>query len=166
MGRFLEYRPFDASNGKGFHSSIFFSGCPFKCKGCWNPQSWNPRNGEEFTDEVLTICVEGLRHESVSGLSILGGEPLESLQDVKRLVEAVRAEYSDTKKIWMWTGYTWEDIMSKNDFLDVVSLCDVVIDGQFEIDKRDSTLLHRGSSNQRVIDVKRSLVSGYVVSYL
>lgn len=166
--RFLQVNENDTSNGPGFRVSLFVSYCPLHCEGCWNPVSWNARNGElyssETTERILSLC----DREYVSGLSVLGGEPLakdensDNLSAVGDLVESFREKFGHDKTIWMWTGFMWEDIMSCPDLRDVVSSIDVLVDGPYVKECRDLSLRFRGSSNQRLIDVRKTLESGSV----
>ena len=140
----------DVSNGPGFRVSLFVSGCEFKCKGCWNPSSWNPLNGEFYTEHVESEILDAMSKDHISGLSLLGGEPFldGNYQTLEHLLRRV------TKSVWLWTGYTYEDLLLDPDRSRVLQYVDVLVDGQFEIDKRDLTLPYCGSTNQRVLTLK------------
>lgn len=148
----------NASDGPGVRVSIYFSGCTVHCKGCHNPETWDFKYGNLFTEHVLDKVIEAVKQPFYSGLSIAGGEPLElkNREDVFKIIKKV---YKEThKSIWLWTSYTFEDIISGNIIpLDVLECIDVIVDGKFELDKKDLNLYYRGSSNQRIIDVKNSL---------
>ena len=150
----------DIANGPGVRVSLFASGCRNRCKGCFQPETWSFTYGQEFTRETLCELMSYLDSEHVAGLSILGGDPfeLENRACVLDICEKVRAWRPD-KDIWMWTGYSFEDLKE----LPVMRYIDVLVDGKFEEDKRDPRLKWKGSSNQRVINVAESLRSGEVV---
>ena len=152
----------DTAAAPGISLSVYFSGCHFHCPGCHNPEAWDFNYGEDFTFEKLHEIITKLHKNGVERrLSILGGEPLcdENLHDVALLISLVKNNYPDTI-IYLWTGYTYEELLARqaNDpqtnqpvlqlILDQV---DVLIDGRYEQDKRDTTLPLRGSSNQRII---------------
>lgn len=162
----MSYERFDVSNGEGIRSSVFFAGCSLKCKGCWNPSSWNPKNGDPFTIEVLNKIVEGLDHPSIAGLSLLGGEPFENLESTVPLVEATRDKYGDNKNVWAWSGHTFDKLSSDPEKIKLLKLLDVLVEGPFILAKRDLSLRFRGSSNQRVLDVKKSLAANKPILYM
>lgn len=146
-------RQLDIANGPGCRVSIFVSGCEHRCKNCFNPETWNFNYGKAFTDQTLEALLELLKPEHISGLSILGGEPLhpQNREGVLDIVRKVKSVYP-TKSIWLWTGYLWEEV--SNDL--VGSGVDVVVDGKFVEELKDLRLKYRGSSNQRVINVSKS----------
>ena len=151
---------------------LFVSGCTHHCKGCFQPDTWDFDYGEEFTDEVADKIVESLAPEYIEGLTLLGGEPMEEVNQagLLPLLKKVRDRYGDTKNIWCYTGYTFED-----DLLDpkgkahfdttdgILSIIDILVDGEFHLEEKDITLRFRGSKNQRIIDVKESLKTGETV---
>ena len=149
-------RQLDIANGPGCRVSIFVSGCEHRCKNCFNPETWNFSYGKAFTDQTLEALLELLKPEHISGLSILGGEPLhpQNREGVLDIVRKVKSVYP-SKSIWIWTGYLWEEVSS---FL-IGSVVDVVVDGQFIEELKDLRLKYRGSSNQRVIDVNSSTLT-------
>ena len=154
----------DVVNGYDVCVSVWVQGCPFHCDGCHNPQTWSFGLGIEveedvFIQEVITAITKNGIHRN---LSLLGGEPLceQNLVFVSRLITEVKRIFPDIK-IFIWTGYDWEDFNKQQ--MDVISLCDEVIDGQFVLKQRDISLPFRGSSNQRIIDVKKSLETDSVV---
>lgn len=144
-------------NGIGIRDVIFLQGCEHHCKGCHNPETWNPNGGIEYG--VLTLY--HLFDKSTNNLTISGGDPLLQLDDLERLLYIF---YLNTEKtVWIYTGYKFEDIpMNAWTRLSKLNV-EVVVDGRFEIDKKDLTLEFRGSSNQRIIDLKKSVEHGEVV---
>lgn len=163
MSRFLGYSKFDTANGPGVRVSIFFSGCSFRCKGCWSATAQNPRMGEEFTGSTVDMVLSDCDHPSVAGLSVLGGEPFENMEAVENLLKAFRDRFGDTKTVWMWTGFYWDEIMQDPAKTRLLQYIDVLVDGRFEISQKDTRLRFRGSSNQSVIDVKKSIKADEVV---
>lgn len=147
----------DVANGPGFRVSLFVSGCRNKCPGCFNAEAWDFKYGEPFTIATLLKLDNALENPNISGLSILGGDPFEpeNIEMVTAICEYVRAWHGNSKSIWVWTGYDFlEDGLID---MEIMKYIDVLIDGRFEEDKKDLTLKWRGSSNQRVIDVKKSV---------
>jgi anaerobic ribonucleoside-triphosphate reductase activating protein len=142
----------DSVNGKGISVSVWFSGCPHKCKGCFNQETWDPYLGNELTDETIDEIIEAIGANGITrNLSILGGEPLApyNINSVGELLVRVRDVYPDIM-VYLWTGYEWEDLREGQ--LDVVEMVNVLVDGPFDIDKKDITLELRGSSNQRILN--------------
>lgn len=174
--RYADYYDCDICNGNAVGMSLFVQGCPLHCDGCFNPETWNFEGGKEWTAETKQKFIELAGRNYIQRISILGGSPLcdENVVEVFHLVRELKAKYP-MKEIWVYTGYTWETIWSKvtTDDLysyvykearqDTVKLCDVLVDGPFEYDKKDLSLAFRGSSNQRIIDVQRSLREGRVI---
>jgi anaerobic ribonucleoside-triphosphate reductase activating protein len=160
----------DIANGVGVRVSLFVSGCTHHCKGCFNEETWNFMYGQEFTKETEEHILELLKPSYVSGLTVLGGEPLEFVnqQALLPFLEEVKKRYPE-KTIWCYTGYVYEkDILERmvpkwKITKKILELLDVLVDGPFEEDKKDITLLFRGSSNQRLIDVQKSLAAGQTI---
>lgn len=146
----------DVANGPGVRVSIFVSGCRNRCKGCFNPETWDFEYGQKFTGETLQELVRLIDNENIKGLSILGGDPFESenidtVYEICKVIKFLRPN----KDIWVWTGYDFlEDGLID---LPVMKYIDVLVDGRFEESLKDLRLKWRGSSNQRVIDVKESV---------
>ena len=161
---YADIKRVDVANGEGVRVSVFVSGCNHHCKGCFNQCAWDFNYGKEFTEEEIDKVIKELDHPYVSGLSLLGGEPLEHVnqQGLLPLLRKVKEKFPD-KNIWCYSGYTFEnDIMGKmyqnwEETPEILSYIDVLVDGKFEEDKKDIKLRFRGSSNQRIIDVKKSL---------
>ena len=152
-------KPCDVANGEGVRVSLFVSGCPHHCKGCFNAELWNYDAGQAFTSEEIFDIINLCTPNHISGLSLLGGEPLDP-RNVQRLTDlcVVFKRTFPHKTIWCYTGYPWEEISH----LYIMKYIDVVVDGQFVEALKDPRLKFRGSSNQRIIDVKKSLESGKV----
>ena len=144
----------DIANGPGVRVSLFVSGCNHHCHGCHNPQTWDAAAGQPFTEETLDELIELLRPDYIQGLTLTGGDPLypENRQTICEICDCVYRVFGSKKDIWMWTGYSYEDI--KN--LKVLNLIDVLVDGSYIESKRDISLPYMGSSNQRVIDLRES----------
>lgn len=148
----------DIANGPGIAVSIYLQGCPHRCKGCFNLETWDFDGGKEFTDETLFTILKGLiKNNILRHLAILGGEPLcpENLYLVKGIVSTVRV-FVPGIKIYIWTGYTYEELLKSDneDLKFILSVTDVLIDGPYIEEERDITLPMRGSRNQRIIDLK------------
>ena len=154
----------DVANGTGVRVSLFVSGCNHHCKGCFNQCAWDFNYGNQFTDKEVDKVINYMDHDYISGLSLLGGEPLEkqNQEGLLPLVKKVKEKFPN-KNIWCYTGYTFDtDVMDKmcntwEETPELLSYLDVVVDGKFEEEKKDIRLRFRGSSNQRIIDVKKSL---------
>lgn len=159
--RYNKIRKMDISNGPGVRVSIFMQGCAFHCKNCFNKETWSFKDGEEFTEEVVEKVLELCSKDYIVGLSILGGEPMHpnNIKGTTMLAKAFKEKYPN-KTIWAWTGFLFDrDLKDK----EVMNYIDVLIDGKYEDDLHDFRLKWRGSSNQRVIDVKKSLKKGEIV---
>lgn len=160
----------DLVDGLGFSVSLWTQGCPFHCEGCHNPETWSFTGGQDVATDGLiqdisnAIVANGLQRN----FSVLGGEPLceENVNDVDVVVSHIRAKFPDII-IVVWTGYMWEELIAREDLTtnSLLNNIDVLIDGQFDIHQRDVTLWLRGSRNQRVIDVQKSLREGAVYAY-
>lgn len=154
----------DIANGKGVNISLFTQGCPHHCKGCFNQETWDFNGGTEFTNHDLNYIINNLNMNNIDrNLSILGGEPLcpQNIDGVIKVCKTVKLIYPE-KLIYIWTGYTIENFNDKQK--EVLQYIDYLIDGRFELDKKDLNLKMRGSSNQRVIDVKESLLKNNIVT--
>lgn len=165
----------DIANGEGVRVSLFVSGCTHHCKNCFNQVAWDFHYGEPFTDEVAEKILKELEPFYISGLSLLGGEPLEP-QNQKALlpfVKAVKKRYPN-KTVWCYTGYVLnekqgllvETDKNTEDTKELISLFDVLVDGAYVEELKDIRLKFRGSANQRVIDVQKTLKKGECVPYL
>jgi anaerobic ribonucleoside-triphosphate reductase activating protein len=163
------------SNGDGIGISLFVQGCHFHCKDCFNQETWDFNGGKEWTKEVFDKFVKLADRPYIKRISILGGEPLanENVEDVWRLVLELKMLYPQ-KKIWLYTGYRWENIRdTATDIYQsyrqcIVSNSDIVVDGQFQTEKKDignKQIVWAGSTNQRVIDVNKTIESSNIVLY-
>lgn len=141
-------------NGEGITTSLFVSGCDLHCKGCFNQEAWSFESGKELTDELITKMFNNIERPYVNGLSILGGEPLaeKNLEGVLDVIKRFRENFGNTKKLWLWTGRYLSELDDKRK--EIISYCDYVVDGRFELDKADTTLKFRGSSNQTIWENK------------
>lgn len=155
-------RQLDIANGPGCRVSLFVQGCSFNCPGCFNTVARDFEGGKEFTDQTMNLLLELAKPDHVSGLSILGGEPLHprNRTDVLNLVKKFKEVYPN-KTVWVWTGYLIEEVFENL----VDSGIDVVVDGRFVEELKDLRLKYRGSSNQRVIDLKETLRTGDLTLY-
>lgn len=155
----------DIANGPGVRLSIWVSGCGFHCPGCFNKEAWDPNHGKPFTEETIEYILYHLKPKEISGLSILGGEPLyfTNIRDVSLLCKRVKEEYGDKKSIWLWTGNVWENLTGLNSQYHFLENIDVIIDGLYDKSKRNLSLKYSGSENQRVIDVKKTLKENHIV---
>ena len=167
-----EIKKTDIANGEGVRVSLFVSGCTHHCKGCFNAETWDFNFGREFTDEVRSEVIDALRPDYIRGLSLLGGEPFEP-QNQRVLVGLLREVKSlfPKKDVWCYTGYLFDkellnDSKARCEVTDeMLSMIDVLVDGEFKQEQKDISLKFRGSSNQRIIDVKKSLQSCEIVLY-
>jgi anaerobic ribonucleoside-triphosphate reductase activating protein len=156
-----DYKPFVMVDGEGVRCSLYVSGCLFACEGCFNEAAWSFRYGVPYDDALEDRMLNDLAHEAVQGLTLLGGEPFLNTGVCLRLVRRLRAELGHSKDIWAWSGYTFEELCDETpDKQELLSELDVLIDGRFELAKKDLSLQFRGSSNQRVLDVPASLGAG------
>ena len=158
--RYNKIRKMDISNGPGIRVSIFMHGCSFHCKDCFNSETWDFKAGKEFNDEVINKVLDLASLPHIVGLSILGGEPMHpnNREGTIKLAKAFKKRYPN-KDIWVWSGYLFDELKD----IEGLSYIDTLVDGRFVLEKANPTLKFRGSSNQRVIDVKKSLKAGNVV---
>ena len=162
--KYAKIRKMDISNGEGVRVSLFVQGCSFHCKNCFNQETWDFNGGKEFTTSETQKIIELANKDYIAGLSVLGGEPLHSnnVDEVFHIVATFKEKFPN-KDIWLWTGFKFEDAIKDSKRKLILCNIDVLIDGQFEEDKKDITLKWRGSSNQRVIDCKKSLAENKVI---
>lgn len=149
----------DIANGEGVRVSLWVSGCRFHCPGCFNRESQAFDYGKPFNALVGKEIYDAAAPDYISGLTILGGEPLDphNVDQVTVIAQIFKFLYRD-KSLWVYTGYTFEEVKD----LEIMTFVDVLVDGQFQEDKKDISLQFRGSSNQRIIDVQESLRSGSI----
>ena len=167
---YAEIKNLDIANGPGLRVSLFVSGCTHHCKGCFNPESWNFNYGQPFTETTQEHLLELLENEHIRGLSLLGGEPFEPANQAALLpfLRKVRARFPK-KDIWCYSGYDFEKDMLTGNLgpweitEEMLSYIDVLVDGEFMIEKKNVALKWKGSSNQRVIDVQKSLKEKQII---
>ena len=165
-GRIIKY---DVANGEGVRTSLFVSGCTNHWPGCFNQEAQYCNYGNLYTQYTENILLESINHSYISGLSILGGDPL--CQDDAGLIALnflVHKVHSLGKTVWLWTGFKWENFNFTNNFSLqslLLSACDVVVDGPFIEAEKDLSLAFRGSRNQRIIDVRKTLGKGEIILY-
>ncbi|EEI20837.1 anaerobic ribonucleoside-triphosphate reductase activating protein [Lentilactobacillus hilgardii] len=158
------YKPFNMVDGEGVRCSLYVSGCLFNCPGCYNKVAQNFHYGHPYTKELENQIIKDMSESYVQGLTLLGGEPFLNTQVCIKLAKRIRAEFGHTKDIWSWTGYKWDELMKESDDkLELLSYLDILVDGRFLLAKKDLTLQFRGSSNQRIIDVPKSLAEKKVM---
>ena len=160
---YAEIKTCDVANGPGVRVSLFVSGCTHHCEGCFNKEAWNFNFGKPFTDEVIDDIIEYMKPDYIKGITLLGGEPLEQTnqQGLLPLLRKIDHIYPE-KNIWCFTGYDFEkDVIGRmmkewDETKEFMSYIDVLVDGEFMIDKKDLNLVFKGSSNQRTIMVQES----------
>lgn len=165
-----DYKPFTMVDGPGVRCALYVSGCPFACDGCFNRAAWSFRYGRPFDDALAQRLAADLQHEAVQGLSLLGGEPFLNTEVCLTVVDALRAEHGVARDVWCWTGYRFEELVEAvarghEDKARLLMQVDVLVDGRFELARRDLSLAFRGSSNQRLVDVSASLARGEIVPW-
>lgn len=171
-----EIKTNDIANGEGVRTSLFVSGCRHRCKNCFNDIAWDFGYGELFTEETMEKIFDSIDHPWINGVTLLGGEPFEP-ENQRVLVPflvMLREKFPD-KTVWCYTGFTIEQILGKSELKsravtdvsnEMLSLIDVLVDGPYVESLHDISLKFRGSSNQRVIDMKKSIESNKIVLYL
>lgn len=160
-------KKFDIANGPGVRVSVFVSGCRHFCKNCFNSEAWDFSYGKPFTDEVLEELVNATSPDYINGFSVLGGEPFEpeNQDGVLRIVKTIKTKFPQ-KNIWIYTGFLFDEQLLKGTVGDldtvtqILKYTDVLVDGKFVEELKSPDLLFRGSSNQRIIDVQKSLIQG------
>lgn len=154
----------DMLNGKGLRITLFVSGCSHHCKECQNPQTWDCNSGIPFDDDAKSELIELLSRSYIKGLTLSGGDPLykDNIDEIYELLKYIK-EVLPNKDIWIYSGYVYEEIISNENMLKVIKLCDVLVDGEFRIDLKDNNYKWAGSTNQRVIDIQKSLKENKVI---
>ena len=169
---YADIKYFDVANGEGVRVSLFVSGCTHHCKECFNKEAWDFHYGNPFTQKEIDRILEYLKPNYIAGLSLLGGEPMEPVnqEGILPLLRVVKQTYPE-KNIWCYTGYLFDkdvlDKMCKESEVtkEIVSYLDIVVDGEFMIDRKNLKINFRGSDNQRIIDVKKTLDAGEIVHW-
>lgn len=172
---YASIRRMDVSNGPGIRTSLFVSGCGFQCLDCFQPQTWDFNYGRPFDERAARLVLDNVAKPYCSGLSILGGDPLwQSVEGMEQLHKLTDEVHLLDKTVWLWSGFTWESLTdairhfpaTQSDAElavarhSLVCACDVFVDGPFQKDLKDLSLAWRGSSNQRVIDVRKTIANG------
>ena len=163
---YAQIRKLDVTNGPDIRTTLFVSGCTHNCDGCFNKDQQNFNYGNEFTKEKEDEFISYTLNPQIKGVNILGGEPMQQTKDNTLLNLLKRIKKETAKPIWLWSGYTYEQIISDPKKLELLNQVDVLIDGKFQIANRNISLKYRGSSNQRVIDVKKSLKENKVITII
>ncbi len=161
--RYNVIRKMDISNGPGVRVSVFMQGCEFHCKNCFNQETWDFEGGKEFTQETIDEVLNLGEKDYIKGLSILGGEPMhpKNIDATMELAKQFKQKYPN-KSVWVWSGFRFDkDLKDK----EVLKYLDVLVDGQYVDELHDPTLKWKGSSNQRVIDVQKTLKNNEIVLY-
>lgn len=167
---YADIKQYDVANGPGIRISLFVSGCNHHCKGCFNEEAWDFNYGKPFTDETIDTIIEYLNNPHIAGLTLLGGEPMEPVNQkaLLPLVKRVKDTYPD-KSIWCFTGFRFDDdILGKMydtvpETKELLARFDVMVDGKFIEELKSVSLVFKGSSNQRTIMVQESLQKGEIV---
>lgn len=153
---------YDIGNWDGVTTTIFFSGCTFRCPGCFNVAAQDFNYGKPFTKEVEDLLISYAKSDHVTGVCVLGGEPFQQNMDV--IINLYRRIKTEVKKpIHVWTGYLFEDLIKDAKKKEALTYIDTLVDGPFVLELKDPRLKYRGSSNQRVIDIKNTLIEGEIV---
>lgn len=164
--RYNKIRRYDVTNGPGVRTTIFVSGCTHNCEDCFNKELQDFEYGDIWSQKSEDEFIDYVSNPMVVGINVLGGEPLQQIMDdsLLNLLKRVKNEFPE-KSIWLWTGDLFEEAIENEKKLAIIEQVDVIIDGQFQKDKRNIKLKYRGSENQRVIDVRESLEKDEVVEY-
>ena len=163
---YSQIRKFDVTNGPGVRTTLFVSGCTNNCTECFNKDQQDFNYGNVWDDETEDKFLSYVKSPNVVGVSILGGEPMEQTMD-SCLVNLLKRIKSETgKSIWLWSGFTYENIIEDEKKREILSYVDVLVDGRFIVAQRNLNLKYRGSENQRVIDVAKSLEEGSAITLL
>lgn len=160
---FAQIRKYDVANGPGIRTTIFVTGCTHKCHNCFNEEYQDFDFGDPWTQKETDEVIKDLKLDEVKGLTILGGEPFQNEVDLLEVLRDIKKEVQ--KDIWIFSGYTYEEILKDENKKKLLGECDVLVDGRFVEALKDLSLRFRGSSNQRIIDVQKSLESNEVVLF-
>lgn len=160
---FAQIRKYDVANGPGIRTTIFVTGCTHKCPNCFNEEYQDFNFGNPWTRKETDEVIEDLKLDEVKGLTVLGGEPFQNEVDLLQVLRDIKKEVQ--KEIWIFSGYTYEEILKDEDKKKLLEECDILVDGRFVEALKDLSLRFRGSSNQRIIDIKKSLEANKVVLF-
>ena len=161
--RYGQIRRYDIANGLGIRTSIFVTGCTHACAGCFNEEYQDFQAGSPWTERETEEVIRYLEDDTIAGLTLLGGEPFQNVPELTEVVRAIKKRSS--KGIWAYSGYTFEELVENPARLDLLGEIDVLVDGRFIEAQKDLTLRFRGSANQRILDVKKSLAAMKAVPY-
>ena len=166
--RYASIDKIECRNGLGWGATLYVQGCHFHCHNCFNPETWDFNGGKEFTQDTVDTILKLIEPEYIKHFTIQGGEPLEKCnwQDLGKLIAKIKKQKPDIK-IWIYTGYTYENLVNKESTCleYILDNIDVLVDGQFQEDKKDLTYPFAGSTNQRVIDMKSTNDCGKIVLF-
>lgn len=157
---YAQIRNFDTANGPGIRLTLFVSGCTNNCKNCFNKDYQDFNYGNEWTFEKENEFMELLKNPAISGVSILGGEPFQQDASLTNLLRKIK--HTTDKSVWIYTGYTYDEAIKRVNGLNMMLSCDVLVDGRFVEELKDLKLVFRGSSNQRIIDVQKTIQTGEI----
>ena len=158
-----QIRKYDIANGVGIRTSIFVTGCTRHCPDCFNEEYQDFHAGKPWTDAETALVISYLKDDNVEGLTLLGGEPMQNAKGLAKVVRAAKAAVG--KSTWVYSGYLWEEILVDPEKKELLKTCDVLVDGPFVAALKNPRLRFRGSANQRVIDIQKSLAAGEIVLY-
>lgn len=164
--RYAQIRNMDISNGEGIGVSLFVQGCRFRCKNCFNSETWDFNGGKEWTKEIENKFFELVDRPYIKRVSILGGEPLdkENAECIFNLIKELKFRFPN-KNIWLYTGFEFENAINNSLRKRIIELCDILVDGRYIDELKDLTLEFRGSSNQNVINLKQTLKENKIILY-
>lgn len=161
---YADLRKIDSANGTGVGTTLFVSGCNFHCKNCFNYEAWNFQYGKPFTKEIENTFIEYAKSKYIDHISLLGGEVFhQDLNIILKLVKRIKQEVN--KPIYVWSGFTFEELLQDESKVEILKYIDILTDGRFEEDKKNLMLSFKGSSNQRTINIQESLKQNKVVLY-
>lgn len=160
---FAQIRKYDVANGPGIRTTIFVTGCTHNCHNCFNEEYQDFNYGDTWTDKETEEVIRYLKLDEVKGLTLLGGEPFQNEIDLLQVIRDIKKEVQ--KDIWIFSGYSYEEILKDQDKKKLLEECDVLVDGKFVESLKDLKLRFRGSSNQRIIDIQKSLDENKVVLF-
>lgn len=155
-GRIASYQPYSFVDGEGVRASVYFSGCLFNCKGCYNKAAQNFSYGDILTSERIQAILDDIDVAYCNGISLLGGDPFFNIETAMGIIKPFRERFGNKKSIWVWSGFTYEALLNHDNALEMLTKIDVLVDGKFIQEKFVPNLAFRGSTNQRIIDVRSS----------
>lgn len=160
--RYAGIDKFDLNNGIGIGVTLFTQYCTHHCKGCQNPSTWSKDGGKQFDIDVFNELFSTLANDNITRLTLSGGDPLDSLELSTYIAREFKCLYPQ-KSLWIYTGYKYEEICDQPKYQEILKLCDVLVDGEFQIENKDLSLQFRGSKNQRIIDIQKTTKARKIV---